>query len=116
MARQIGAALVELDADDGIRVIVVTGRGEHFSVGADLDVDWRDPSVHGAETLTEPEHAPWNLATPIVAAINGDAIGVALTWTLQWDIRVVAEEARIALAFNRIGIMPDRNSLWLLPD
>lgn len=115
MARQLGQALVDLDEDDDIRVIVVAGRGEYFSVGADLDVDWRDPSVHGAETLTDPNHAPWKLATPIVAAINGDAIGVALTWTLQWDIRVVAEEARLALAFNRIGIMPDRNSLWLLP-
>lgn len=115
MAAEIGNALVELDADDVIRVIVVTGRGGHFSVGADLDVDWRDPSVHGAETLSDPDRAPWRLATPIIAAINGDAIGVALTWTLQWDIRVVAEDARIALAFNRVGIIPDRNSLWLLP-
>ena len=37
------------------------------------------------------------------------------TWALQWDLRVVAAEARLALAFNRVGIMPDRNSLWLLP-
>lgn len=115
MAAQLGAALVMLDRDEDVRVIVVTGRGEHFSVGADLDIEWRDPSVHGAETLADPSTAPWNLATPIIAAINGDAIGVALTWALQWDIRVVAADARIALAFNRIGIMPDRNSLWLLP-
>jgi enoyl-CoA hydratase/carnithine racemase len=115
MAAQLGAALVELDRDEDVRAIVVTGRGDHFSVGADLDVDWRDPSAHGAETLADPTTAPWNLATPIIAAINGDAIGVALTWALQWDIRIVAENARVALAFNRIGIMPDRNSLWLLP-
>lgn len=115
MAAQIGEALVDLDGDDDIRAIVVTGRGDWFSVGADLDIDWRDSSVHGAETLSRPDQAPWNLVTPIIAAINGDAIGVALTWALQWDIRVVAADARLALAFNRIGIMPDRNSLWLLP-
>ncbi len=115
MAEQLGAALIDLDADDDIRAIVVAGRGEHFSVGADLDIDWRDPAVHGKETLTDPDRAPWNLATPIIGAINGDAIGVALTWALQWDIRVVSETARIALAFNRVGIMPDRNSLWLVP-
>ncbi|WP_162942500.1 enoyl-CoA hydratase/isomerase family protein [Desertimonas flava] len=115
MAVQLGAALVDLDRDDSIRVAVVTGRGEHFSVGADLDIDWRDPSVHGAEDLSDPSTAPWNLATPIIGAINGDAIGVALTWAMQWDIRFVAEDARIAFSFNRVGIMPDRNSLWLLP-
>lgn len=116
MARQLGDALVALDADDAIRAIVVTGRGPHFSVGADLDqVDWRDREAHDVESLTDPGSAPWNLATPIIAAINGDAIGVALTWAMQWDIRVVAEDARIAFSFNRIGIIPDRNSTWLLP-
>lgn len=116
MAAQLGDALVELDADDRVRAIVVTGRGAHFSVGADLDeIDWRDRSSHDVESLSEPEQAPWNLATPIIGAINGDAIGVALTWAMQWDIRVVAEDARIAFSFNRIGIIPDRNSTWLLP-
>lgn len=115
MAQQLGDALVDLDADEAVRAIVVTGRGTSFSVGADLDVDWRDPAAHGVETLSDPDRAPWRLATPIIAAVNGDAIGVALTWALQWDIRIVAEDARIAFSFNRVGIMPDRNSLWLLP-
>jgi enoyl-CoA hydratase/carnithine racemase len=115
MAAQLGAALVELDADPEIRAIVVTGRGAWFSVGADLDIDWRDRGVHDVETLADPGAAPWNLATPIIGAINGDAIGVALTWAMQWDIRVVAEDARLAFSFNRIGIIPDRNSTWLLP-
>ncbi|MDN3356353.1 enoyl-CoA hydratase-related protein [Actinomadura sp. DC4] len=115
MGGQLGAALVELDADPAIRAIVVTGRGEHFSVGADLDVDWRERGAHDVESLDDPATAPWNLATPIIGAINGDAIGVALTWAMQWDIRVVAEDARLAFSFNRIGIIPDRNSTWLLP-
>lgn len=115
MAQEIGEALKELDSDQNVRAIVVTGSGEHFSVGADLDLDWRDKTAHDVESLTDPDNAPWNLSTPIIAAINGDAIGVALTWATQWDIRVVARDARLAFSFNRIGIIPDRNSTWLLP-
>ena len=107
--------LVELDRDDQVRAIVVAGKGDHFGVGADLTIDWREPSAHAVELLTDPESAPWNLATPIIVAINGDAIGVSLTWAIQCDVRVVADDARLAFSFNRIGIMPDRNSLWLLP-
>lgn len=115
MALQLQEALVELDGDESVSVIVVTGRGEHFGVGADLDMNWRDERTHGVETLSEPEKAPWNLNTPIIAAINGDAIGVSLTWAMQADIRVVADSARLAFSFNRVGIMPDRGSTWLLP-
>ncbi|MER7967425.1 enoyl-CoA hydratase/isomerase family protein [Streptomyces sp. NPDC096080] len=116
MAQELTDALVELDQRPEVRAIVVTGRGEHFSVGADLDqIDWRETRSHGVESLSDPDRAPWKLATPIIAAINGDAIGVALTWAMQWDIRVVAEDARLAFSFNRIGVIPDRNSTWLLP-
>ncbi|MBV0896134.1 enoyl-CoA hydratase/isomerase family protein [Microbacterium sp. NC79] len=115
MAVRIQEALVECDADDDVRVIVVTGSGDHFGVGADFGIDWRDPQAHAVESLSEPEKAPWNLTTPIIAAINGDAIGVHLTWAMQADIRIVASDARIAFSFNRVGIMPDRNSMWLLP-
>lgn len=115
MAARIQRALVEADADESIRAIVVTGAGEHFGVGADFGIDWRDPEAHAVETLAHPEQAPWALDTPIIAAINGDAIGVHLTWAMQADIRIVASDARIAFSFNRVGIMPDRNSLWLLP-
>jgi enoyl-CoA hydratase/carnithine racemase len=114
MARQLASALRDLDADDQVRVIVVTGRGSDFCVGADLDIDWRAPEVHGVETVTDPDHLPWKLATPIIAALNGACIGVALTWALQFDIRVVGDDVRLAVPFNRIGVIPDRNSLWLL--
>jgi enoyl-CoA hydratase/carnithine racemase len=115
MASQLQEALVAFDTDPTVSVIVVTGRGEHFGVGADLDMNWRDSGTHGVETLAEPQKAPWNLNTPIIAAINGDAIGVSLTWAIQADIRVVSESARLAFSFNRVGIMPDRGSTWLLP-
>lgn len=115
MAVQLQEALVELDQEPDIRAIVVTGRDSWFSVGADLSMEWRDRETHGVETVTDPDSLPWKLDTPIIAAINGDAIGVSLTWAMQWDIRVVAQDARIAFSFNRIGIMPDRNATWLLP-
>jgi enoyl-CoA hydratase/carnithine racemase len=115
MALQLQQALVAFDEDPAVSVIVVTGRGEHFGVGADLDLNWRDSQAHGVETLSEPGKAPWNLDTPIIAAINGDAIGVSLTWAMQADIRVVANSARLAFSFNKVGIMPDRGSTWMLP-
>lgn len=115
MAVRLQHALVECDRDESVRAIVVTGAGEHFGVGADFGIDWRNPEAHAVESLSRPEEAPWNLDTPIIAAINGDAIGVHLTWAMQADIRIVASDARIAFSFNRIGIIPDRNSMWLLP-
>ena len=115
MAVRLQRALVEADRDESVRAIIVTGAGNHFGVGADFDIDWRDPEAHAVETLSRPEEAPWNLDTPIIAAINGDAIGVHLTWAMQADIRIVADDARIAFSFNRVGILPDRNSMWLLP-
>lgn len=115
MGTMLGTTLADLDADVSVRAIVVTGRGDDFSIGADFGVDWRDPAAHGAEDLRHPELAPWNLATPIIGAIRGAAIGVALTWAAQFDLRVVADDAKLAFSFNRIGIMPDRGSLWLLP-
>lgn len=115
MAVALQRVLVECDQDEDVRAIIVTGAGDHFGVGADFAIDWRDPDAHAVETLSRPEEAPWNLDTPIIAAINGDAIGVHLTWAMQADIRVVAENARIAFSFNRVGIIPDRNSMWLLP-
>ncbi|MGV9861799.1 enoyl-CoA hydratase/isomerase family protein [Rhodococcus koreensis] len=115
MANQLQQALVELDRDSTVSAIVVTGRGDHFGVGADLGLDWRDVDAHAVESLTRPDQAPWRLQTPIIAAINGDAIGVSLTWAMQADIRIVASTARLAFSFNRVGIIPDRGSMWLLP-
>ncbi|MEU4431605.1 enoyl-CoA hydratase-related protein [Nocardia rhamnosiphila] len=115
MANQLQQALVDFDADPGIAAVVVTGRGAHFGVGADLGLDWRDVDAHAVESLSRPDQAPWRLRTPIIAALNGDAIGVSLTWAMQADIRVVAATARLAFSFNRVGIIPDRGSMWLLP-
>jgi len=61
------------------------------------------------------ELSPWQLSTPILAAINGSAVGVGLTYALQWDVRIAAEDAKLGLVFTRRGLIPEANSLWLLP-
>ena len=58
---------------------------------------------------------PWALRTPIIAALNGSAVGIGLTFPVQWDIRIVNESAKYGFVFTRRGLIPEQNSLWLLP-
>ena len=58
---------------------------------------------------------PWRMSTPIIAAMNGSAVGIGLTFPLQWDIRIVNESAKYGFVFTRRGLIPEQNSLWLLP-
>jgi len=55
------------------------------------------------------------MATPIIAAINGSAVGVGITLPMQWDIRIVAREAKLGFVFNWRGVIPEANSLWIVP-
>jgi enoyl-CoA hydratase/carnithine racemase len=115
-------ALVTLDAEPDIRVIVVTGAGRAFCMGIDPEepdgpwtADGRRRHRALAADLGLREVPPWQLQTPIIGAINGTAIGVGLTLPLQWDIRVAAENADLSFAFCRRGLIPEANSLWILP-
>ena len=118
MAAELYGAFAEYDQNDEVRVIVVTGAGRAFSAGADLsgggntfDADAR------AERRERPALAirPWNVRKPIIAAINGPAVGMGITLPMQWDIRVAAESARIGFVFVRRGILPEALSLWTVP-
>jgi enoyl-CoA hydratase/carnithine racemase len=109
-----------LDADESVRVIVVTGRGRHFSTGADMEPGGTnfafDDEQHRrarAELAARPR--PWRLRTPVVGALNGSAVGIGLTLPMQWDIRIVNEAAKYGFVFTRRGLIPEQNSLWLLP-
>jgi enoyl-CoA hydratase/carnithine racemase len=121
MGFELNHAFTVIDSVDDVRAIVVTGAGAHFCVGADMStgpdtferrlmehkqVDWEKDF---------PYLPPSTMATPIIGAINGDAIGVGLTLPLQWDIRVVASTARLSFAFTRRGAIPEANAHWLLP-
>lgn len=109
----------EADADDEVRVVVVTGAGRAFCAGADL--------AGAGDTFAyadDPEHrdigGELNLRTfastkPVIAAINGAAVGVGATMTLPMDVRLAADTAKMGFVFARRGIVPDGCSSWFLP-
>ena len=122
--REFHEAMWELEADEEVRVIVVTGAGKAFSSG--LDLASGSAALSGAEAAHESElglgadeipdrSAFWKMRTPVIAAINGAAIGAALNVALLMDIVIVADDAKLRLPFARIGVVPDANATWLLP-
>jgi enoyl-CoA hydratase/carnithine racemase len=120
-----------IDADDAVRAVVVTGAGRAFCAGADLSsgADAFDAlsqqtgaSAFGVSADGIPRDSGGLFALrifrclkPIIAAINGPAVGVGISMTLPMDIRLVAEKAKLGFVFNRRGIMPDAASGWFLP-
>jgi enoyl-CoA hydratase/carnithine racemase len=123
MARELTAAFDRADADDQVRVVIVTGAGRAFCAGADLE--------RGGETFDSSarQDAPavprdnggqltlriFECTKPVIAAINGPAVGVGATMTLPMDIRLAADEARFGFVFVRRGIVPEAASSWFLP-
>jgi enoyl-CoA hydratase/carnithine racemase len=125
MRRELVAAFDLADADDGVRVVVVTGEGRGFCAGADLakggeTFDWKEREA--AEGWDVPRDGGgqvslriYDCTKPVIAAINGPAVGVGITMTLPMDIRLVAEGAKIGFVFTRRGIVPEACSSWFLP-
>lgn len=118
MGRELGQAYRACDEDDEVRAIILTGAGRAFCAGADMSV--------GAETFAaqEPsggfsaagvEPPAFELRKPVIAAINGHAVGIGLTLALQCDIRVIAREGKYGVLQVRRGVMPDGYSHWTLP-
>lgn len=134
MRREMHDALDNADHDDDVRVVVITGAGRHFCVGADLSGNSADrPFEYSGADQSDgrplPEIVPGvprdgggvvtlrvaAMRTPTIAAINGAAVGVGVTMTLPMDIRVAAETARFGFVFARRGIIPEAASSWFLP-
>jgi len=137
MANELVHAFERASDDDEVRVIVVTGSGRAFCAGMDLSVDgnvfgldetlqptlkdmhqrFEDPAiVNGVrDTGGRVSLAIFNCAKPVIAAINGAAVGVGATMTCAMDIRLASEKARIGFVFNKIGIVPEACSSWFLP-
>jgi enoyl-CoA hydratase/carnithine racemase len=109
MGLEVRDAIATFDARDDIRAIVVTGAGRAFCAGADLDVT--PPS----ETIPRTHKPFWEMNTPIIAAMNGAAVGAGMTIATQFDFRVMAEKAKYGYVFNRRGLLPELASTWLLP-
>lgn len=124
MDRILFETLAELEADEDVRVIVVTGAGRAFCAGIDLsggDVFGDDAhAAHDAELGTSSESIDeraglWRFRTPIIGAINGAAIGAGLTLATLFDVNIVADDAKLGFVFTRRGILPDANIHWSLP-
>jgi len=123
--RELHDALWALDADESVRAIVITGAGKAFCGGFDIsagaatfggDMHAAHDESLGVDSDSVAERAAfWTMATPTIAAINGAAIGVGITLALLFDIRIVADDAKVGFVFTRRGILPEANSTWLLP-
>jgi enoyl-CoA hydratase/carnithine racemase len=119
------AAFERADADDGVRAVVVTGTGDFFSAGTDLSSGsgGYDAGAAGFKPLRggtrdvggELALRVFASAKPVIAAINGTAVGIGLTMVLPMDVRIAAEGARFGLPFTRRGIVPESCATWFLP-
>ncbi|GAC1484535.1 MAG: crotonase/enoyl-CoA hydratase family protein [Solirubrobacteraceae bacterium] len=123
MGNELAAAFDRADSDDDVRVIVMTGAGRAYCAGADLAAgggtfDWRERQQGDAVPRDGGGRFALRIFTstkPVIAAINGPAVGVGLTMTLPMDIRLAAEGAKLGFVFARRGIVPEACSSWFLP-
>jgi enoyl-CoA hydratase/carnithine racemase len=114
-------ALGALDRDDAVRAIIVTGKGRAFCAGANLS----HRPAQGAEGAPPPSprstgpRVPvvygWQVRKPIIAAINGHAVGVGMTLPLMFDFRIAAQDAKLGFVFVGRGLVPELGSTWILP-
>ena len=123
MGRDLIDAFDASDADDDVRAVIVTGADPAFCAGADLGgggetFDWRDVQTEDAvprDTGGVVSLRIFSSLKPVIAAINGPAVGVGITMTLPMDIRMAATDAKIGFVFARRGIVPEACSSWFLP-
>jgi len=122
MRQDLLQALDELEADPGLRVVVISGAGTTFSAGADLQEfkalyeEYRRSG--GKSAFGGPELAIRfaRFRKPLIAAVNGLAVGWGMTMPLACDIRLASERAKFSAAFVRVGLTPEFGSCYLLPD
>lgn len=137
MAHELIDAFNTASEDDEVRAIVVTGEGRAFCAGMDLSVGGNvfglneslEPTLADMdEKFEDPEFvagvrdtggrvtlAIFECKKPVIAAINGAAVGIGATMTCAMDIRIASENARIGFVFNKIGVTPEACSTWFLP-
>ena len=119
------AAFDAADADDAVRVVVVTGAGRAFCAGADLGAgggSFDRPTDDAVRAAAEHRDGGgrvtlriFDMTKPVIAAINGPAVGFGITMTLAMDVRLASTAARIGFVFARRGVVPEACSTWFLP-
>jgi enoyl-CoA hydratase/carnithine racemase len=131
MRVELEALFDETDADDDVRVVIVTGAGRAFCAGADLSAGGQtfDRHAHGGDPLRESLRVGevyrdgggtttlrmYRSLKPIIGAVNGAAVGIGVTMQLPMDIRIASTAARFGFVFARRGITPEAASSWYLP-
>ena len=124
MMEELLSACDVVDGDDAVRAVIVTGTGRAFCAGADLETGGdtfdaqaggRDPGIPNRDGGGRVALRFFRLSKPIIAAINGPAVGVGVTMTLPMDVRLAVPEAKIGFVFTRRGIVPEACSSWFLP-
>jgi enoyl-CoA hydratase/carnithine racemase len=121
MADELGAAMDRADRDEDVRVVVLTGAGTDFCVGADLsqggfdfdpatgpDAAWQEPAGRCSKRI-------FAMNKPVIAALHGAAVGGGVTITLSCDYRLASADSRFGFVFTRRGIYPEGASAWFLP-
>jgi enoyl-CoA hydratase/carnithine racemase len=118
---ELTGVLKELEANSNIKVVVVTGAGKAFSAGADLKQlkslheDFRQSGMTTPYGGPELAQAFFSFSKPLIAAVNGLAVGWGVTMPLACDIRIASQKARFSAAFVRVGVTPEFGSSYLLP-
>ncbi|WP_296448198.1 crotonase/enoyl-CoA hydratase family protein [Rhodoferax sp. UBA5149] len=128
MCEELIAAFDQADADDNVKVVIVTGAGRAFCAGADLELGgetWGKHSEYLAEQAAAERYVGdgggqvtrriYDFNKPVIAAINGAAVGVGITMTLAMDIRIAVPNAKLGFVFAARGIIPEACSSWFLP-
>ena len=117
MGQALGNVYQMADTNDAVRVVVITGTPPAFCAGADFS---KGADVFEQTDITDfssnPVNPPgWKIRKPVIAAVNGHAIGIGLTLTLHCDLRFMAQDAKYGIVQVRRGVMPDAMSHWTLP-
>lgn len=112
MAAELSLVMVEANEDDAVRAVVITGDGRAFCAGADLErggdtFSGRDASGGRRPATPQKTVYPWQVDKPVIAAINGAAVGVGMTYPMLCDIRIAAEDAKLGFVFTRRGMIPE---------
>jgi enoyl-CoA hydratase/carnithine racemase len=132
MGHEVEHAFRRADADDAVRVIIITGAGKGYCAGADMAMlqgvqRGEAPADVAAETPPAPDDPavaaafrgaysyPMGLTKPIIAAVNGVAAGLGLSYMLYYDMRIASDRARFGTVFARRGLVAEHGSAWLLP-
>src|ERR1700681_3627075 len=121
--KQLGNAIKQVERDDAVRVVVLTGSGHAFCSGADVSEMAQEGGMRTPEdvgNVLRNEYMPMltrlrTMPKPVIAAMNGPAVGIGASYALACDIRIAVPEAYLLEAFINIGLAPDGGVSWLLP-